>query len=130
MKMVREVVSGDRDNKGGVRTFDLWRQGFWSAGVGLLSLEMRPLIMYMGVELLPCAEEVWKEYFLMGSEVEMEVGLHITEQKKSREDCRVQRILFCLLQTPAAWARLLSTPSSLFALSPRQPSPVRRVAQE
>lgn len=38
----------------------------------------------MGGILFPCAEEVWKEYFLMGSDVETGLGLHIIEQKSRR----------------------------------------------
>lgn len=75
---------------------------------------------------IPCVEEVWKEYLLMGSEAETGVGLHIIEQKKSREHCRGHRVPFSLLPRQAAWASLPSTPSSLLA----QPSPVCRVAQE
>lgn len=52
----------------------------------------------------------------MGSAAETGVGMQISEQK-SQEGCRVQRLLFGLLPTPAAWASLPSTPSSLRALS-------------
>lgn len=38
----------------------------------------------MGGISFPCAEEIWKKYFLMGSEVEIQLGLHVIEQKKSR----------------------------------------------
>lgn len=38
----------------------------------------------MGSILFPCAEEIWKKYLLMGSEVEIQLGLHVIEQKKSR----------------------------------------------
>lgn len=53
--------------------------GFLVSEMGLLSLEMKPLICGhgecgIGVELFPCAEKVWKEYFSMGSAVETEVG--------------------------------------------------------
>lgn len=64
----------------------------------------------------------------MGSEVE--TGMGCISLNRSPEDCRVQRILFDLLERPLAWASHPSTPSSLLAPSPQQPSPVRRVAQE
>lgn len=71
-------------------------------------------------------EEVWKEYFLVGSEVETVVGPPVNEQKKSRGHCRVEQSLFSLLRRLAAWASLPSMPSSLLA----EPSPVCWVAQE
>lgn len=52
----------------------------------------------------------------MGSAAETG-GLHVMEQQKFREGCRVQRLLFRRLPSPAAWASLPSAPSSLLALS-------------
>lgn len=65
----------------------------------------------------------------MGSATEAGVGLHIMEQKKSVEGCRVQPLLFGLLPTPAASLACLAPPP-LCLPCPWQPSPVRRVAQE
>lgn len=83
----------------------------------------------MGVELNPCAEEVWK-FFLMGNAVEeTRVELHIIEHKFG-EDCRVQRLVLFglfLCQLPGL-ASLV--PSPLCLSCPWQPSPVRGVAQE
>lgn len=76
-----------------------------------------PWIQGLGVveKIFCCVKEVWKEYFLMRGEVETGMGLRITEQKKSRERCRVHRILFSLLRRLAASASFPSTPSSLLA---------------
>lgn len=65
---IEVLVSRDRAVIFGEQATDLWMEG-----------------LGVGEELFPYVEEVWKEYFLMGSEVETGIGLHIIKQKKSRK---------------------------------------------